>query len=147
MTAWEDAWHTTAETDLTVGLLAELVDMRQRHPWYWDDPDLAPEVGRAGSTFRGMGSDVEQWRPLVEAFFPADQVEKGLCVIRLESGGNRDARNPSSSARGLWQVLGSWASKFGYEPDDLYDPIINTEIAAALYADGGWSHWVVAPRC
>ena len=139
MTAWEDAWHTTAEVDLSAGLLAELVDMRQRHPWYWAENHLDPEIGPTGSTFRGMGSNVEQWRALVAVYF--NDVETALCLIAAESGGNPDARNPSSGASGLLQVLPSWASVFGYKSSDLFDPAINLEISAALYADGGWGHW------
>jgi len=133
MTAWEDAWHTAAEVDLSAGLLAELVDMRHRHPWYWADG--LPE----SPVFRGMGADVERWRALVAVYF--DDVETALCLIAAESGGNPDARNPSSGASGLLQVLPSWASVFGYKSSDLFDPAVNLEISAALYADGGWGHW------
>jgi hypothetical protein len=133
MAVWEDAWHTAAAVDLSAGLLAELVDMRQRHPWYWDEGQPESPV------FRGMGADVEQWRPLVAVYF--DDVETSLCLIAAESGGNPDARNPSSGATGLLQVLPSWASVFGYEPVDLFDPNVNLEISALLYADGGWGHW------
>jgi hypothetical protein len=133
MTAWEDTWHTTAEVDLSAGLLAELVDMRHRHPWYW------AEGPSEGPVFRGMGANVERWRTLVAVYF--DDVETALCLIAAESGGNPDARNPSSGASGLLQVLPSWAAVFGYESNDLFDPAVNLEISAALYADGGWEHW------
>lgn len=133
MTVWEDAWHTAAEIDLSTGLLAELVDMRQRHPWYWDESQPESPV------FRGMGVDVERWRALVAVYF--DDVETALCLIAAESRGNPDARNPSSGASGLLQVLPSWASVFGYKSSDLFDPAVNLKISAALYADGGWGHW------
>jgi hypothetical protein len=133
MAAWEDTWHTTAEVDLSAGLLAELVDMRHRHPWYWADSQPESPV------FRGMGVDVKRWRTLVAVYF--DDVETALCLIAAESGGNPDARNSSSGASGLLQVLPNWASVFGYEPVDLFDPAVNLEISAALYADGGWGHW------
>ena len=134
MTAWEDAWHTAAEVDLSAGLLAELVDMRHRHPWYWDD-------GQPGSPapYRGMGFDVEQWRPLV-ATYPWN-VDTALCLMAHESGGNPDAYNSSSGASGLMQVLSSWASVFGYKSSDLFIPQVNLDISYTLYADGGWGHW------
>ena len=92
---------------------------------------------------------VEQWRPLVAAYFPPDQVEKALAVMACESGGNPNAHNPSG-ATGLMQVLASWADNFGLSPDDLYDPATNLMVARALYDDGlsrtgwGWVHWVCA---
>lgn len=85
---------------------------------------------------------VERWRPLVSAYFPATEVDTALCIIRHESKGDPEADNPRSSARGLFQVLGSlWAPHFGVNRDDLYDPIINTGIARAIWEDHGWWAW------
>jgi hypothetical protein len=138
MAVWDEAWHTTAEVDLSAGLLAELVDMRHRHPWYWAEPTQNPP--RVDTTVhRGMGSDVEQWRPLVAAY--PWNVDTALCLMAHESGGNPDAYNSSSGASGLMQVLSSWASVFGYKSSDLFDAAVNLKISAALYADGGWGHW------
>ena len=47
------------------------------------------------TTYRGMGSDWEQWRPLVAGYFPADQVDTAVCVIQHESGG-KDNCHPNS---------------------------------------------------
>lgn len=138
MTVWEDAWHTAAEVDLSAGLLAELVDMRRRHAWYWDEPTQTPP--RVDTTVhRGMGNNVEQWRSLV-ASYPWN-VDTALCLMSHESGGSTDAYNPSSGASGLMQVLASWADNFGYQPADLFNPQVNLDISYALYADGGWGHW------
>jgi len=85
---------------------------------------------------------VERWRSLVALEFPAQEVETALCIIRHESGGNPDADNPRSSARGLFQVLGSlWASHHGVTQNELYDPMTNIGIAADIWADHGWSAW------
>lgn len=85
---------------------------------------------------------VERWRPLVAREFPAQEVETAMCIIRHESGGNPDADNPRSSASGLFQVLGSmWASHYGVEQADLFQPVINTQIARDIWENYGWSAW------
>lgn len=85
---------------------------------------------------------VERWRPLVASAFPAAEVETALCIIRLESGGNPEADNPRSTARGLFQVLGSmWASHYGVSQTDLYDPVTNVNIAGDIWENYGWSAW------
>jgi soluble lytic murein transglycosylase-like protein len=85
---------------------------------------------------------VQKWRRLVADEFPAREVETALCVIRHESGGNPDADNPRSSAKGLFQVLGSlWASHYGVSQTELYDPATNVRIAAEIWRKYGWSAW------
>ena len=119
---------------------------------YWPAPEPEPEpepvasepveaAPAAPSVNTGMGSGVEQWRGLVAAYFPADQVDTALRVMACESGGNPNAYNPSG-ASGLMQVLSSWADNFGVSPDDLFNPETNIWIASELYYDGGWGHWV-----
>ena len=90
-----------------------------------------------------MGNgDVEQWRPLVAGQFPPEQVDNALCVINSESGGNPDAKNPRSEARGLFQVMASvWASHYGVSYADLYSPEINSYVAAQIWSDSGWKPW------
>ena len=95
----------------------------------------------SSSVHRGLGSNVEQWRSLVAAYFPANQVDRALCVMSFESGGNPNAQS-SSDARGLMQVLaGLWAPHFGIDPAALYDPDTNIRIAAAIYSTQGWMAW------
>lgn len=104
--------------------------------------DAVSEPIQQAAVSRGMGNDVEQWTPLVAGQFPPDQVENALCVIRYESGGNPDAKNPRSEARGLFQVMASvWASHYGVSYSDLYSPEINTYVAAQIWGDAGWKPW------
>lgn len=87
---------------------------------------------------------VEQWRPLVAGHFGdlgPDAVDTALCLMVFESGGKASARNPSSGASGLMQVLPSWAPKFDLDPADLFTPEVNLWVARQLYDDGGWHHW------
>lgn len=85
---------------------------------------------------------VDRWRSLVATQFPADEVNTALCIIEHESNGDPDADNPRSSARGLFQVLGSlWAPHYGVSRSDLYDPVVNTVIAADIWERYGWGAW------
>lgn len=94
---------------------------------------------------------VEQWRGLVEAYWPADIVDEALWVIDCESGGNPDAYNPSSGAAGLFQFIPStWASaseSAGWSGADVYDPEANIAVAAWLYGayDTPWAAWSCKP--
>ncbi len=95
---------------------------------------------------------VEDWRPLVEAFFEPGEVDRALRVIRCESGGDAVAKNPNSSASGLFQHLGSlWGDrtvKSGNGGADIFDPVSNVAVAAWLvYEGGGWSHWNPSRHC
>ncbi len=99
--------------------------------------DHLDAIGRHGAT-----GPVERWRPLVESQFPAGEVETAMCLIRHESNGDPDADNPRSSARGLFQVLGSlWAPHYGISRAELYDPLINTRVAASIWEKQGWWAW------
>ena len=99
------------------------------------------------TTGRGMGSNVEQWRPLVKTYF-GDLANHALCIMKWESGGNPDIKNLHSSARGLFQILASlWAPYFGVTYDQLYDPATNIRLAHLIYLSSGWGAWNVAWRC
>lgn len=97
-------------------------------------------------------SGVRDWRPLVRAFFEPADVDRALGVIRCESGGRADAKNPTSTASGLFQHLGSlWgerAAAAGWAGADVFDPVANVAVAAWLvYDHGGWSHWAPSAGC
>ncbi len=97
-------------------------------------------------------SNPEDWRPLVEQFFSPEHTDRAVRVLACESGGNPLAKNPGSSASGLFQHLGSlWddrAVAAGQPGADIWDPVANTQIAAWLvYEGGGWSHWNPSAHC
>ena len=94
------------------------------------------------SLYRGVGTNTEQWRPLVATHWPAPLVDTAMCLMQYESGGNPDAKNPESSARGLFQIMASvWAPTFGVSYDDLYDPELNVRLAHRIYETQGWTAW------
>lgn len=100
----------------------------------------------------GAIAGVDRWRPLVAEYFATEDVSRALEVIRCESHGNPAAANPVSTARGLFQHLGSlWperAAAAGWAGADIYDPEANVAVAAWLvYHGGGWRHWNASAPC
>lgn len=129
---WEEAWQERVETNgvLSRGLLTEYVDFQKAH---------APKVSSMAitrSTYRGIGSGVEQWRGLVSKYFT--DVNRALCIMVAESGGNPNAVNPSSGAAGLFQVMPFWWNKFG---GDRFNPETNVRVAAKILGLQGWNAW------
>ncbi|MEX1249201.1 MAG: lytic transglycosylase domain-containing protein [Acidimicrobiia bacterium] len=86
-------------------------------------------------------SGVDAWGPLVAVYFRHEDVERALCLMALESAGDPGARNPTSGASGLMQVMPFWAGHFGYGVDALFDPFVNLEIAAQIRDQQGWEAW------
>jgi hypothetical protein len=118
--------------------------MADRHPCYFTN-DCVNRRSNAGVFVGGWDGTVEQWRPLVEEYFPAADVEWALAIIRCESGGNPNAVGPTND-HGLFQHLGQyWAdrsSRAGWAGASIYDPEASVAVAAWLLATGGKSHWV-----
>lgn len=143
--------HDTGVTPFTgnyrlPAIYAEMEDMLARHPG-WDGDYLTKPAPRVhiDSVYRGMGTNVEPWRPLVVAYFPADQVERAMCVMKGESGGNPNALS-YKGARGLFQIMPGWAGDFGISVASLYDPETNVKYAARILGIQGWRAWSVYKR-
>lgn len=85
---------------------------------------------------------VDRWRPLVALHFPDEEIDRALCIIGHESNGDPMADNPRSTARGLFQILGSlWAPHYGVSRADLYDPMLNARLARSIWDEYGWHAW------
>jgi len=73
------------------------------------------------------------------------QVGMALCVANRESSFNPYARNPYSSAAGVFQwVSSSWASysrRYGYAGASVFNAYANIAVAAHAVRDGGWGPW------
>jgi Transglycosylase SLT domain len=88
-------------------------------------------------------------RDLVAALFSRiagpGQVGTALCVANRESHFNPYARNPYSSAAGVFQwVSRSWASysrRYGFGGASVFNAYANIAVAAHAVADGGWGPW------
>ena len=145
---WLEEWTVRADDALSPGLIDELTDMQARHP-RWGVP--LP----TRTTTRGKGPGVEAWAGLVAVYFNASDVDHALCIIAHESKGNPDAKNPRSTAAGLFQFLRSTWDRVptsitggSYDSGRVYNPEASTAAAAWLvYEGGGWRHWTVNPLC
>lgn len=144
---WERDWieHVISNGGLNAKFLRQYINMQQRHV-ITPSPQV-PKTSSRSQVDRSMGSSVEQWRPLVAKYFPAGEVDRALCVMKHESGGNPNAKNPNSSARGLMQVLASlWAPAYGVSYEDLYAPTTNMSIARKIWDQQGWGAWMAYNR-
>lgn len=165
---WVEHWHEAGEnpppldrvalasTDLD-RLEAAWSDMADRHPCSralrtWSQacerPAPAPRSPASPSpsgVHRGMGSNVEQWRGLVAAYF-GSEVERALCVVAWESGGNPGAASPTND-HGLFQIHAPlWTDHYGVSITQLYDPETNTRLAKSIRDTQGWIAWSAVKR-
>lgn len=113
-------------------------------------PSRAHENGdRYVPVSRGTRPDVTRWTGLVEQY--DWHVPTILRIIDCESGGDPNAVNPSSGAKGLAQLyLWDWTARrlFGYT--NLFDPEQNIAFAYFLYEDSGQRfgfHWLASAGC
>ncbi len=91
------------------------------------------------------GPETERWRPLVSFWWPADLVDRAMCLIRYESTGKATAVNTSSGAAGLFQIMPFWWDETlpsEYRGDRL-DPVTNARAAYYIYERQGWRAWSV----
>jgi hypothetical protein len=86
-----------------------------------------------------------QLRALVEARFPASEVEKAMLVADCESNFDANAYNPAGPYVGLFQhALSAWdqrAVSAGVAGSPWWDPAANVAVTAWLLEAGGWGHW------
>lgn len=75
---------------------------------------------------------VEQWRHIVEYFWPSWAVERMMRIMDCESKGDPNAKNPHSSATGLFQIMGFWQKKW---PGDYTDPWTNGAVAYQIWLE------------
>lgn len=90
-------------------------------------------------------------KTLVERYASFYDVPVGKNIVSCESRFNSKAKNPRSTAKGLYQFLDStWEMyskrKWGYVPD-VYDPRFNAELGAWVIATYGTRDWVASQDC
>lgn len=148
---WRQAW---TQDVLEVGALTpEHVevwrDMADRHGCAWPGTEclrIAPQPRQIAPP-----PSVESWRPLVAAYFQPADVDLALLVIGCESGGDPNAKNPNSTASGLFQHLASYwdgrASAAGWAGSSIWNPEANVAVAAWLVYSDGWHHWNPSRGC
>ena len=109
----------------------------------------APSAASQRVTGAVSAAGVEQWRPLVGAIFPPENVDAVLSVMRCESGGDPEAVSPTDD-HGLMQINRVNHVRFQWLYGDAanpYDPVQNLVVAAQISQDGTnfWA-WTCKPR-
>ncbi|HET7847210.1 MAG TPA: transglycosylase SLT domain-containing protein [Acidimicrobiia bacterium] len=99
------------------------------------------ECGRAVDDHPPTHVEAEWWRPMVALYFEPGDVDRVICLMEKESGGDPEARNPSTGAAGLMQVMPFWAKTHGYSYEELFDPGINLWVASRIRDQQGWPAW------
>jgi hypothetical protein len=72
------------------------------------------------------------WAPLVNQY--SWNKQQAFNIIWCESRGNPNAKNPRSTATGLFQIL-----------NGPFDPEANVRLAFQMYSKRGWQPWVCRP--
>ncbi len=90
-------------------------------------------------------------RLYVETYFPQESVGMAMRIAWCESRFVEDAKNPSSSASGVFQLLRGWWSGAwnpvlvpAFDPFDINE---NVRAASVLHQHNGWSDWYASRHC
>ncbi len=88
---------------------------------------------------------------LVAAYFKPEDVQQAINIIFCESRFDANAKNPRSTASGLFQHLeGWWSGAWGVTGSfDPFDPEQSIKAGAALAYNtkSGWSNWNPSRHC
>jgi len=103
--------------------------------------ECGPAMTSADEDYQKAHLDAEWWRPMVALYFDPGDVDRAICLMEKESGGDPNARNPSTDAAGLMQVMPFWAKIHGYTYDELFNPGINLWVASRIRDQQGWLAW------
>lgn len=88
-------------------------------------------------------TSVEKWRPLVAKYFPANEVNNALKIMKAESGGNPNALSPTQD-RGLMQINQCHSAKVGGNLNALFNPETNVKVAYQIWKSSGWRAWTTS---
>ena len=143
------SWDLWNQSGIDYQLSFEWYNMADRHPCYFQDVCPPPPPHTHQFQQARFSGGVEQWRTLVMTYFSGNDVDIAMRIIGCESRGNPSAKNPRSTAAGLWQFLRStWdraaatTDSPSYAVGGPYDPVWATINAAWLRARGsGWNQW------
>jgi len=107
----------------------------------------------------------------VQNLWPENEWNRALTVARCESNYRVDAANPTSSARGVFQLLAAWrrdpgsgrtvwgwdytlageklsaAAGLGISEADATSTIANVTVAHLIWERSGWSPWNASRHC
>lgn len=133
-------------------VLAAIVPLLISAPWGPPERnELWHEIGRHPFCLELLAEHpfppkVARWCALVHQHFGDRWTHWALHTISCESAGDPSAKNPRSSASGLFQQLGRYwprrSERAGWEGASIFDPEANVAVSARLFSEGrGASHW------
>lgn len=82
-------------------------------------------------------------------YWPANQVNNADRIVLAESGGNAwaiDYDRDGTVDRGLFQVNSIHASLVHGDLQSLFNPDVNVQTAAKVWAKSGWCAWTTAKK-
>jgi len=97
-----------------------------------NQPGSQPSAARGQSITRGISGDIRKTISDAAAAYGVDP-EALLTIAWIESRGNPNAKNPNSSAGGLFQFIDSTARGYGLQ--NKFDPAQSADAAARLTRD------------
>jgi hypothetical protein len=135
---WQDPTGDTVPTawdrDTLTSLLESLQTCRRFLP---PRPGTTPNAPPANS----LTGDPGRWRDLAALYFEPGDLDRVVCLIDHESGGNPNARNQVTAAAGLLQVMPFWADAVDIEYDRLFEPEVNLWLSRQILELQGWDAW------
>lgn len=131
------------DTSATASAPAERVDP----PPSTAEAETTKPIGMPAGSSKSAGGRCVGWEPLLAAVSPGWSVERMSRIAYRESRCQTGARNRSSTATGLLQILGSHCPWIAARLDDwctrarLADPVFNLTASAALWREQGYGAW------
>lgn len=107
----------------------------------------------------------------IQSLWPEDEWSRALRVARCESNYRLEAANPTSSARGVFQLLAPWrrdpgsgrtvwgweftesgeklsaAAGLGISEADATSTLANIDVAHLIWQNSGWGPWAASRSC
>lgn len=107
-------------------------------------PDSPPRQVTSPPSMPSPAAVGDLWfQPLLDIYFQPGDHQWAARVSLCESGWRVDAKNSTSSASGLFQVMEYWwGGHSAYPAFDPFDAEQNVKFAAWLFYQEGPSHWV-----
>ncbi len=83
---------------------------------------------------------------IIDQFDGTGHKEKALSVAKCESGFNPKAKNPTSSASGVFQIIRSTWNAYAEAGESVWNPRDNIRVAYRIWLASGrsWRQWVCA---
>lgn len=114
-------------------------------PYCLTEAEYQATLPKSPPTPVSVSVGVEQWRPMVDFYWGKHgKTDLMLAVMDCESGGDPNAKNPYSTASGLYQILDFWHKKWA---GNYFDPWVNAATAYQIWLSQGIGAWNASRSC